>query len=529
MLGTKTMIGLRHITRALAAVEDLDETLALIVQQTSDLMKIDSCSLYLLDPDEETLRLRATTGLAPEALGRGTLQIGEGMTGQAVLQGRPVFATRAKENPFFKRVTGAKEMGFESLLAAPLIVEKKVIGAINVQTVLPHEFDEDEVALLSLIADLTAGALYKTQLYERQKEQLEELKTLARLSEAVTAPQYLEDMLDVVTGMAAQTMNASVCSVFMLDESGQYLELRSAKRNDASYRHRPPLPLGLGAIGRVALTGQPITIKNVQDDKRYLGQELARKEGLVSLLAVPLIVRERVIGVMTCYTSTPVQFSQKQRSLFTTLANQTALAIENAQLITNAAVIKEMHHRIKNNLQTVAMLMRLQIGDADRMNTREVLEVSIGRVQSIAAVHEVLSERGFRLVDVKDVIERIVQAVMIAPQKQIEIHVRGEELSLPSRVATALTLAVNELVQNSIEHGFKGRERGTVTITLARTAEKYLVTVRDDGQGLPAELERNLGLELIENLVQGDLKGQVSFQNGNPGAEVVIEFPRHEI
>ena len=187
---------------------------------------------------------------------------------------------------------------------------------------------------------------------------------------------------------------------------------------------------------------------------------LATAEGLVSLLSVPLAVRDRVIGVMNCYTSEARAFTSEQHALLTTLANQTALAIENARLVTNTAVIREMHHRIKNNLQTVAMLMQLQIPDADNLDTREVLETNIHRIRSIAAVHEELSDEGFRLVDVKDVLERITittAETMTFPGKNISIEVFGEPISLPSRAATSLTLVVNELVQNALEHGLCGK------------------------------------------------------------------------
>ena len=137
---------------------------------------------------------------------------------------------------------------------------------------------------------------------------------------------------------------------------------------------------------------------------------MAQSEGLVSLLAVPLSVRERVIGVFNCYTAKKHRFTDEKRTLFMTLANQTALAIENARLVTNAAMVREMHHRIKNNLQTVAMLMQLQLSEASA-EVRQELMTSINRVHSIAVVHEVLSERGFRLVDLKTVLERVTSTL----------------------------------------------------------------------------------------------------------------------
>jgi two-component sensor histidine kinase len=189
-----------------------------------------------------------------------------------------------------------------------------------------------------------------------------------------------------------------------------------------------------------------------------------------------------------------------------------------------------MHHRIKNNLQTVAMLMQLQIAEAHRLDTRDVLQTNIHRIRSIAAVHEVLSEEGFSLVDVKDVLERIIQTTassMIAPHQMLEIQVYGESLILPSRSATALTLIVNELVQNALEHAFNGRNTGKVEISLGRSPDELIIIVRDNGIGLPANYKPNLGLEIAQTLVKDDLQGSIKFnQPPTGGTEISIRLPR---
>ncbi len=526
-----TVAALREIARALSTTWDLDSTLDLIARKTTEVMYVDSCAIYLLDPDGETLRLRASTGLSKRALGRAILRIGEGMTGYAVQRNKPVHAAHAHQDPHFKWVAETQETAFNSLLASPLIIETQpqAIGAINVQTKEPHHFTATEIELLAFISDLAAGALAKARLLDQQKQRIEELQALAMLSEVITSPQYLDDMLNVVTEMAAKTMEASVCSIFLINESGTHLELRSAKRTTSPYRHREPLPIGTGVVGQVAATGKPIYLRDVRTDPAYLGTELATMEGLVSLLSVPLGVRDHVIGVMNCYTSEAREFTSEQHALFTTLANQTALAIENAQLVTNTAVIREMHHRIKNNLQTVAMLMQLQIPDADHLDTHEVLETNIHRIRSIATVHEVLSDKGFRLVDVKDVLERITFTTTVAmmdPGKNISIEVFGEPLPLPSHAATSLTLVVNELVQNALEHGFVGVENGRVEISLGRSAEELIILVRDNGIGLPETFDRGLGLEISETLVTEDLRGKIKFNRLERGTEVSVRLPR---
>jgi signal transduction protein with GAF and PtsI domain/anti-sigma regulatory factor (Ser/Thr protein kinase) len=524
----QAVAALRDIARALSTAWDLSTTLDLIARKTTEVMHVDSCTIYLLDPDEQTLRLRATTGLDKRALGLATLKVGEGMTGYAVQDNRPVYASKAQDDPHFKRVKGTGETVFHSLLAVPLVIETQPIGALNVQTFKAHEYSPEEVEVVSLIADLAAGALAKAKLYDSQKRQIEEMRALAELSEVVTSPQYLDDILDVVTGMAAKMMEAAVCSIFLLDESERFLKLRSAKQASQPYHDRPPLPVDEGVLGRVIASGQPIYIPDVRVDPRYLAQELARSEGLVSLLSVPLSVRERVIGVFNCYTAQEHNFTGEQQVLFLTLANQTALAIENARLVTNAAMVREMHHRIKNNLQTVAMLMQLQLNEASA-EVRQELMTSINRVHSIAAVHEVLSERGFRLVDLKAVLEQVTGALgksLTAPTKSIRVSVEGQSISLPTRAASNIALVVNELVQNAFDHAFTGQNEGRVTVSLSLAPQEIVIAVRDDGIGLPQDHTLGLGLEIAEVLIAEELHGEISLQRRQPGTEVTIRVPR---
>jgi signal transduction protein with GAF and PtsI domain len=523
---------LREIARSLSAAWDLDTTLDLIVRKTTEVMRVDSCTLYLLDPDGQTLRLRATTGLARQALGLATLRVGEGMTGHAVAEGQPVFAADARHDPHFKWVDDTEETRFRSLLAVPLVIEARPIGALNVQTVAPLEYPFEAVETLSLIADLAAGALAKAQIHDRQLRQLEELRTLAEVSAAITSPGYLDDILDVVTEMAAHSLGAAVCAIFLLDESGSTLERHAGQATVSGSRwlagdSSPATTAGTGLLGRVVSAGEAVYIADIRGDLSL--EAAARLPGTVSLLAVPLSVRERTIGVLACYTAARHDFSDEQVTLLTTLANQTALAIENARLVSSAAVVREMHHRIKNNLQTVAMLMQLQLPDADHLDARRVLLTNIDRIRSIAAVHEILSEQSFRLVDARAVLERIVQGTLSGlsrPNQDIRITVHGESLQLPSRAATALAVVVNELVQNSLEHAFIGRDAGRIDISLGRSPDELIVLVRDDGIGLRPDYERRLGLDLAETLIGDDLGGNLVFNRLDAGTEAVIRLPR---
>ncbi len=533
---TAQLSALREISRAIQAAWDLDTTLDLITRKTAEVMAMNSCSIYLRPPSfppkvggEEDLVLRATTGLASEAIGRVKLGWGEGITGWAAREGKPVGVRDAVNDPRFKYLPETRELNFKSLLAVPLVNQGRVIGAMNVQTTEFHDYSEEEVELLSLIGDLAAGALEKAMLYEGMRERIAELSTLVEVSKAVTSPLYLDEMLNLVVEMAARIMNARLCSLMLLNEEKEELIIRATQTPSEEYLNKPPLKVGEGIVGMVAQNGAPLAVLDVREDPRYHYADLARREGLCSLLCVPLKVQDRVIGVFNCYTAAPHRFSQEEVALFSTLANQTALAIENARLVTNAAVIREMHHRVKNNLQTIAMLLRLQMSE-QAAPIKEVLSEAINRILSIAVVHDILSQEGFRLVDVREMIERLAQTIaqnMLSPDKDIGVSVRGEGVVLSAQQATALALAVNELVQNAIEHAFVGKSQGAITISLARSRDRLTVEVQDDGVGLPADFAvrpHSLGLQIVRTLVEEDLKGHFAVA-GEKGTKAVIQIP----
>jgi len=533
---TAQLAALREIGQAINAAWELQTTLSLITRRTADVMGMDSCSIYLLDADGDSLVLKATTGLATEAVGQARLHVGEGLTGWAARTGQPVAVADAARDPRFKFLPETQETRFQSLLAMPLINQGRVIGAVNVQTRSPHEFSADEVELLGLIADLAAGALEKAMLYEGMQRQIAELSALAEVSQTITSPLYLDEMLEVVVEMTARVMKARLCSLMLLDETSGELVLRTTHHLSSAYRAKPPLKAGEGIVGLVAKSGRPMAILDVRQEPLYRHADIARQERLCSLLCVPLTVRDRIIGVLNCYTAEPHRFTDDEIALFSTLANQTALAIENARLVTNAAMVREMHHRIKNNLQNVAMLLRLQMSGDRQISAREVLHESVNRILSIAAVHEVLSQRGFRLVDLKEVLTRVGRAVahnMQRPALEVEVSVEGDEVALPSQMATSLALVVNELIQNALEHAFVDRARGRVVVSLCQgPAERLIVEVRDDGVGLrstasavPDRSARQLGLEIVETLVCEDLHGEwLLTGNGGTTARITVPF-----
>jgi uroporphyrinogen-III synthase len=201
---------LREITRAISAAWSLEQILALITRKTARVMDVDSCSIYLLDDKNEYLVLKATTGLAPGAIGHARLKIGEGLTGYAAKSAKPFAASQAARDPHFKYLPETKESMFQSLLAVPLISRGKVIGAINVQTREGREYSPDEIELLSIIADVAAGELEKAVLYEEiggLKEAIETRKLVER-AKGILMKRHKIDEPEAFTRIQSQARSA---------------------------------------------------------------------------------------------------------------------------------------------------------------------------------------------------------------------------------------------------------------------------------------------------------------------------------
>ncbi len=523
---------LREIGRALSAAHDVQATLQAISKTTANVMHMDSCSIYLLDKSQRALILKASTGLARAALDHARLELGEGITGYAAQHGEPVAVRDAARDPRFKYLPETKEMKYKSLMAVPLISQGSIIGAMNVQTARYHQYTQPEIELLSLIGELAAGALERAVLHDQMQRQIQELSTLAQVSKTVTAPLYFEEMLSLVCEMAAQIMRARASALLLYDRERDELVMRASHGLSRAHADSSPLQVHNSLTGRVVMSGQPVMARDLRRDPLYRNQELAEQEGLRAFLAVPLVVRDKTIGAFNCYMGSVHEFSPKEIELFSTLANQTALAIENAHLVMNNVLVREMHHRIKNNLQMVAMLLRLQLHSGGEISPREVLHQTVNRILSIAAVHEALSQEGFRLINVKSLIQQAAHMAtqnMLRPDQHIQVTIDGDEIRLPSQPATTLAIAANELIQNALEHGFASASVGTVRVQLREDEKSIGLSVCDDGAGLPEHFQINssLGLQIVNALVVEDLRGEFTVRaNDERGTIASVTIPK---
>jgi two-component sensor histidine kinase len=205
------------------------------------------------------------------------------------------------------------------------------------------------------------------------------------------------------------------------------------------------------------------------------------------------------------------------------------------ELVTKDATIREIHHRVKNNLQTVAALLRLQARRIGSDEARAALEEAVRRVGSIAIVHETLSQEVLDEVAFDEIADRLgamvtdVGAGPDGPHDRPVVHREGSFGLLPNETATALAMVLTELLQNAVEHGYPGQQAGTICVAPERIAGRLRVTVDDDGVGLPdgfdPEMSPNLGLSIVRTLVESELGGLLERSGPGVGARAVVDVP----
>ena len=215
------------------------------------------------------------------------------------------------------------------------------------------------------------------------------------------------------------------------------------------------------------------------------------------------------------------------------LSDVSELRKKEREIKIKSAVIQEIHHRVKNNLQTIASLLRLQARRSKVPEVKSALQESTNRILSMSVVHEFLSQQDAEEIRVMEVTRNILNTVapnMIAGDFQLEQSFDGPEVILPSRTASNLAVIINELILNSIEHGFEGRQQGLIGLHTEESADGYVLELYDNGCGLPPDFDlektRSLGLQIIRTLVRDDMGGEIELYN-QQGTRARISIPKN--
>ncbi len=208
------------------------------------------------------------------------------------------------------------------------------------------------------------------------------------------------------------------------------------------------------------------------------------------------------------------------------LRDVTELRLRERELVSKEATIREIHHRVKNNLQTVAALLRLQGRRLDVPEAREALDEAVRRVGSIALVHETLSQSFDETVAFDEIADRLLRTVLDVTGENVTGERIGTFGSIPGAIATPLAMVLTELIQNAAQHAYDERG-GRLTVAVNRIRDRLRLRVSDDGTGLPADFDpdrdaaESLGLSIVRTLVESELGGTLSFEQRSRGGTTV--------
>lgn len=554
------LTALHRINSAANSSLKLHDMLHETAQAVVEVTRADVCTVFLYEPEWDQLVLAAYSGEDQSVVGSTRLRLGEGITGWAGMAGKPISVRNAWEDERFKYIPALPEEGAVSILAVPVVLftQEKLLGVITVHTYAARDFSENETKFLETVAGEIAIAIENARLYEqtdsRLRQKVAELSTLQGVSAHIASTLNLAEVLSLIAYQSAHLVNADAAAIYELHPDAGLLELVAQydlldpNHSIHQGKHSPHTvaPIAESRIAQAIVRGVPIPLPPSTD--RDLGLPFAVDSRYSSTFCVPLVAPRAIMGGICLYNRRETTFSDEQVRLLDAFAHEAAIALENSRLYdaalrglqTKSAMLQEMNHRVRNNLQTVAGLLQMQLRRIphDGRAAKAVRE-SVARIQSMAVVHDLMTRGDVESTSLYDLARKIADAELSTfsdSSKVLTIYVESaeaESIRIGSHQATLLALLLNELISNAILHGFEGREEGVINIRAWLDKEEgeqrpysvVRIEVADNGVGLPTDfdLERsaNLGLNIVHTLVTSDLRGEFSLRPG-PGSSGTV-------
>ncbi len=529
---------LHGISRAATITTSATEYLRKSTDIIHDVTGADALTVFVFDRPTNSLTLAGQYGFDPTLVGTMSIRGNRGIIGKVVSDGKAVFAGRVHEHPEWFASPLLQDEIYRAQASIPMKLANpdRMVGVLSLWSLEERQYGEDErVFLKDVAAELAIGVEY-TQLHsltdERLRRKIIELGTLQRVSRTVASALDLNDVLRFVSESAVELTNAESAAVFRLssqgkEESSPLVEYRVGTSRQVSNQE-----------SRDALLSDVINSGSARAvDMDYI-------DGTSILYCMPLSSARERWGALCVRLKSGMEVTEDDLALLQAFTDTASIAIENAELYeearrsaeTASTLLQEMHHRVRNNLQTVAALLSLQLRQVEGSEAERHLQDAIGRVQAIASVHDLLSDETRLSGATIDAIARLVadelKVTLIPPSTCVTFAVEPTDVTVPTRQATVLALLFNELISNSIEHGFDGLDRGRIAIRAWRAGNRVTIEVENDGASLPADFDPNvktgIGLRIVQRLVESDLKGEFTMERTEGHTVARMTFPAAE-
>ncbi|HZH97606.1 MAG TPA: GAF domain-containing protein, partial [Fimbriimonadaceae bacterium] len=432
-----------------------DELLAELAGKLAEITRADGCDILLRDGGD-SLVLRASI-LAPEYINRVRLGRGVGLCGQALMTGEALFIRRnAERYAGYAKYPGIDDQHCEAVAVLPIPEQPseatRHLGVILLRKSTPWDHSMSLRKMCTRLSEAVSLTLTGFRRAYEAGSRSNKLGALSQVTKTISTSPYLEEILQLLVNLTAQQFDYKVCTVRLLDQAHGELVLRATQATAKAYQRKRAIKLGESMAGRAIAENRPIIVTDVQVEEDYIGHDLAVEQGLRSMICVPPTVQDRPVGVLTCYSGELRDFPPDEIKALETLAQQAAVSIEHAKLQVRSTLMQEMHHRVKNNLQQVASLLRLQLRHSHYKSLEEALHDCLSRILAISSVHDLLSREDLDHVGVRSVAETLVQHQknsLMMPDRHIAFEVRGDDVRLNMNQATQVALVLNELIQNA--------------------------------------------------------------------------------
>ena len=554
---------LYQVSNVIHSTLDSQEALQLIVSEAVRVMRALSGSLVLINPTTGFLEIHAAQNLSSAAR-KLKLRVGEGITGWVARHGRPARSGDVTQD---KRYVSVRR-DVRSELAVPLEVKGEVRGVINVDSDRINAFSADDQELLQELALQAAKVIHNTWLYEQLRLKVMLFESLSSVSRTINSTLNLDEALRVITREACELMRARMCSLMLLDESRDWLDLRASYGAGDAYIKKPRLGAEESLIGVVVRRKKALQVANVQADSRYQNVELARRENLVSLLSVPLVFSGQTIGVLNVYTAKPYNFSNEEIKILSALAELSAIAIEKARLYERLVDVEEqlrqneklsalgllaaeVAHEIRNPLTVMKLLyhsLNLKFAaDDPRAKDTQIIESKIEHLNKI--VEQILdfartTEPNLAPVNLNDLVDELGLLVRHKLANQNVRLIRDLHPDLPMVLGDApqLEQAFLNLILNAAEAMPNG---GSLTIKSHAAQDEgkpqeIVLEFKDTGEGMSIEQQKRafkavlattkvkgsgLGLAIVGRIIETH-QGQIRIlSRAGRGTTIRIKLP----
>ncbi len=332
----------REIINILNSNLDINIILHNIISLMMEFTKADSCFLYVMDKSSRELVLAASSNPHPGVLRQLRLKIGEGITGWVAKERQTVvIPENAYKDPRFKVFSMLPEDRYKCFVGIPILLNDDVVGVINFQHKSKKKYAKSTLTTLETIAKMVSGLIRNAWLYEEMRVKNLHLESILTLSKRLISSSSLDEILDLVVNILSDVMSSPICSVMLINEKKRVLEIKAAKSLIEDYREKPPIRVGEGITGKVVEEKKMAIVKNVLEEPDFKMKDIAEKQGLRSMISMPMIVRSKAVGAINVYSKEEKDFSEDEISWLEVIANQSAIAIENARLESDTKASKE--------------------------------------------------------------------------------------------------------------------------------------------------------------------------------------------